>query len=561
MYDDDEEELELLRQYEDKDLAEDDDNKSSDDMDSDLEDKIMSMVQYGSGISKKKAPAPVLPSTKTQDVSPSEQNNVQPKVVYAPVDSDIEDPQKTAVSSANIYQIDESDSEDDAPSKAVYSDEDEDEDEEREEEEDIGVPELTADIPAKKTIDQPQVTRFINLDEEEKRYMDDEDTSEEEAELESKLQQLIDDQIYNRQSKRRFQERPVRVCFNCHTPGHERIDCKICMDCGMLKHKDSRCVGARYCSKCKFRGHNAIDCTNARTYESCRHCGATYHHSDMCPSLLHTYVGEVPAKSTPVAWCYNCTERGHYGDECPDLPQYKTTLPSAFSNLSLGLGSRFDPKKAKKSSSSYHGSTYTANKHQRWSDSSRESSPRYDHRDSKKRSRYSYNDSDDDYSNSRYTRRDNASSSKHSNNGNNSKKRQKVNNQGLDGFFSHQQQQASSSSSRNNNNSKQNNNGRSGNSNWKAMNNNSLPQPTRSGTVKVNSYSRQQQQQQRQDFGDFPRGNNNTNSLPRPTSSGVIDLTGESNNSNKNSNRGGGGGGEYSSNRKPKYHGGYSRNR
>ncbi|GAN03512.1 conserved hypothetical protein [Mucor ambiguus] len=594
MFDGDEEELELLRQYEDKDLAEDDDNKSSkqtyskwfvsrsDDMDSDLEDKIMSMVQYGSGISKKKALDSVPPLSKTQDANPPEQSNVQAKVVYAPIDNDIEDSQKTAVSSADIYQIDDSDSEDGRPSNTVYSDNEEDEGESEEEETDIGVPELTADIPTKTPADQPQVTRFINLDEEEKRYMDDEDTSEEEAELESKLQQLIDDQIYNRQSKRRFHERPVRVCFNCHTPGHERIDCKICMDCGMLKHKDSRCVGARYCSKCKFRGHNAIDCTNARTYESCRHCGATYHHSNMCPSILHTYVGEVTAKSTPVAWCYNCTERGHYGDDCPDLPQYKTTMPSAFSKLSLGLGSRFDPKKAKKSSSSsYHGSNYTANKHQRWSDSSRESSPRYDHHDSRKRARYNYNDSDDDYNNSRYTRRDNGSSSKSNNNNSNSnssnnnnsnnnnnnnyngKKRQKTNNQqGLDGFFSHQQQQASaSSSSRNSNNN--NNNSRSGNNNWKAMNNNSLPQPTRSGTVKVNSYGRQQQQ--RQDYGDFPRGNNNTNNLPRPSASGVIDLTGDrSSSSNKNNNRGGGGGaggGEYSSNRRPKYHGGYSRNR
>lgn len=170
-------------------------------MDSDLEDKIMSMVQYGSGISKKKtsAPAAAVPTTETQDVHPPEQSNVQASVVYAPVDDATDDSQKTAVSSANIYQIDETDSEDDAPTKTVYSDEDdeesEDEEKEEEEEEDVGVPELTADVPAKTPVHEPQVTRFINLDEEEKRYMDDEDTSEEEAELESKLQQLIDDQV------------------------------------------------------------------------------------------------------------------------------------------------------------------------------------------------------------------------------------------------------------------------------------------------------------------------------------------------------------------------------
>lgn len=131
----------------------------SDEMDSDLEDKIMSMVQYGSGL-KKKTP---LPETK------------EPEVVHAP---EIEANKKhTTFSTANELQIsnDNDDSSNDEYESA---------------EEDVGVPETPATLQESK----PQITRYINLDD--KHYMDDEETSEEEAELNSKLQDLIDEQVY-----------------------------------------------------------------------------------------------------------------------------------------------------------------------------------------------------------------------------------------------------------------------------------------------------------------------------------------------------------------------------
>ncbi|GAA5795485.1 hypothetical protein HPULCUR_000843 [Helicostylum pulchrum] len=61
------------------------------------------------------------------------------------------------------------------------SDDDDDED-------DIGVPHEQPTLE-----DQLHVTRYINLDD--KHYMDEEETDEEEAELNSKLQHLIDDQV------------------------------------------------------------------------------------------------------------------------------------------------------------------------------------------------------------------------------------------------------------------------------------------------------------------------------------------------------------------------------
>lgn len=125
----------------------------SDDMDSDLEDKIMSMVQF-----KKKTPSPEKPE--------------EAKVVYAPVGDDA-DNKNTNFSAANELQISE--------------------EEEDSYDEDIGTPENPPTPEDNDIIIQPQVTRYINLDD--KHYMDDEETDEEEAELNAKLQDLIDDQV------------------------------------------------------------------------------------------------------------------------------------------------------------------------------------------------------------------------------------------------------------------------------------------------------------------------------------------------------------------------------
>lgn len=272
--------------------------------------------------------------------------------------------------------------------------------------------------------------------------------------------------------------------------------------------------------RCKHRGHNRNDCDNDPTYGNCRLCNISYHHWSCCPSMLHVYVNEAPAKTTPVAFCYNCTDKGHYGDECPYLPQYLSESPSAFSKYSLDRGSRFDPRKFTRESSS---SRPAPSSHQRFSDSSRESSPQYDNSNRKNNNRSRFNnsneDSDDSYSHKKKRRRNNSNNS--NNSGNDSYKYKYTSS--LDQYFE-----------------KGNKPQRSGNSNWKALNNNSLPQPTRSGTVNMRNNNNNNRQQNQGYEPNFPRSD-----IPQPSSSGVIDLTGGS------SKRGG---------RAPKYHGGYKRN-
>lgn len=560
MFSDDEDELELLRQYGDRDLhADDSEGHSSDEMDSDLEDKIMSMVQYGSGLKKKVAPAPAAPEKKSPEVvlAPKDDNTTSSTSKFSAAD-------ELNIGKDNDDEDEDENGNDDDDSSISYSGY-------QSAEEDLGVPET----PAPPQESQPQVTNYINLDD--KHYMDDEEMSEEEEELGIKLQELIDDQIYNRQAKTRYTNKPIRVCFGCSQPGHERKDCNICGECGGPRHADSRCVGARYCSRCKMRGHNAADCENHRETGNCKICHISYHNTLNCPSLLHRYENEKPSKKVPVAYCYYCTSKGHYGDECPDLPNYLTSMPSAFSKYSLSEGSRFDPKKTMKNSAS----SFSQPSHQRWSDSSRESSPHRGYnndRHSHKKRRYdSDNDSAGSYkkhnknnnynnsssnSNSRYDDRDynsNHNNRKRSNNPNSYKdnnsggKRRRTDvddsrpHSHLDEFFTSSSNDNSNRKKQKDNRNYNNNSGKSGNNNWKAMNNNGLPQPTRSGTVNINKNDGRgdRGRYNQQDYsGDFPRGNGSD--LPKPSSSGVIDLTKDNNNTGY-------------SKRGPKYHGGYNR--
>jgi DNA polymerase sigma len=177
-------------------------------MDSDLEDKIMSMVQYGSGLTKKKALAtPIAPEVPVVISAPAVSKIApinKPKVVYAPLDT--KDKQKTKFSASNELQLqnsDDSSSEDEDEEAGLLHSSDEEEEENNENsdneeyssaQEDLGVPE-EEEAKQDTVLAEPQITRYINLGDDDKQYMEDEDTSEEEAELGLKLQELIEEQV------------------------------------------------------------------------------------------------------------------------------------------------------------------------------------------------------------------------------------------------------------------------------------------------------------------------------------------------------------------------------
>lgn len=150
---------------------------NSDELDSDLEDKIMSMVQYESGLTKKKLPtAPSAPEPTTIETAPEE-----PEVVHAPVDLDKST--KSDFSFSNELQLNNSDLEEEKNAPVTVKDSESESDNDNEKET------MQVDIAP------PQVTNYIDLNDQQPVYMDDEDTSEEEAELNEKLQELIEEQV------------------------------------------------------------------------------------------------------------------------------------------------------------------------------------------------------------------------------------------------------------------------------------------------------------------------------------------------------------------------------
>lgn len=312
------------------------------------------------------------------------------------------------------------------------------------------------------------------------------------------------------------------------------------MTCGAPKHgNDNRCSGLRYCTNCKLRGHLNFECENDTCKSNCRLCNMSYHHWSCCPSLVHVYTNEIPPKRIPQAYCYSCAQKGHYGDECPRRSYYLSEMPSVFSKLSLERGSRFDPKKTMRESASSF-SKYQ-NSHQRWSDSSRESSPRreYSNDRGKQRGNQSYTDDSDDGYSRRKKRKNDYSNEKE-------KGYKYKYTSALDQYFDKGKKNGGNSKGSGSNTKggvtkkSSSTSKHSGNSNWKSLKQNFLPQPTRSGIVNVNTSNNNKQSQGYE--ADFPRGGG----LPRPSSSGVIDLTDDSISAGK---------------RAPKYRGGYKRNR
>ncbi|KAI9311307.1 hypothetical protein BX666DRAFT_1997029 [Dichotomocladium elegans] len=509
MFDEDEEDQELLRHYEDLNFHGDlNQSSSGEELSSDVEDTIRSVVEYGSSNPKasKKFPgkAPASDEMKKEkaaaaDSDPSDQEEDSDGEIEEASSSEdyFFDAKETAASDED----DNADSSDDEEICASSSDKDDKESFSESDNESS-----SSQTSSSEDDEGPRVTRVINLDLDRPHYMDEVEESEEERDLNDKLENLIQDQIERKQlAKRNFHVRRVRLCRNCHQPGHDAKKCPLCPDCGAPRHND-RCPGLKYCTYCKRRGHGYRECTYDKESKSCSLCGLSYHINLHCPSIVHSYKeneldqesGNTVHDSGAKPFCYNCGKASHYGDDCPVLPEYLKEVPTAFSKTNATRGSRFNMRKNLKASASAF-ATADRSHHKRWRDHSDNERNRSEQSESTKR-----------------TRKDRGK-------------------QSLDTFFerpsaqerhyqrnarqlqSYQQQRSSPSpriptapstmSIRHGNTQLQRG---TGNNNW-----NNIPKPTRSGTVSFN-------QEQRM---DFPRNNfPPTPSLPKPSSSGVIDI-------------------------------------
>ncbi|KAL3232912.1 zinc finger protein [Nakaseomyces bracarensis] len=118
---------------------------------------------------------------------------------------------------------------------------------------------------------------------------------------------------------------PEPKCSNCSEKGHMKRDCPhvICSYCGIMDdHYSQQCPTTMRCALCNESGHYRMHCPNKWKKLNCTICNSPKHNRDRCPSVWRVYLLKnddgMSKKNLPMhlIYCYNCGEKGHYGDEC-----------------------------------------------------------------------------------------------------------------------------------------------------------------------------------------------------------------------------------------------------
>lgn len=142
------------------------------------------------------------------------------------------------------------------------------------------------------------------------------------------------------------------LCRNCHEPGHRALQCKtvICVSCGQRNdHYTEQCPKSITCTNCGEKGHYRSACTKQQKRSFCIMCESNRHNSDRCPSIWRSYLASKGLQKLVYPfrfiYCYNCAEKGHYGDDCPQRRSLRVPNidGSAFSgdNLPKGLRNQY----------------------------------------------------------------------------------------------------------------------------------------------------------------------------------------------------------------------------
>ncbi|KAI8875176.1 hypothetical protein K501DRAFT_338850, partial [Backusella circina FSU 941] len=522
----DEEELELFRQYEEEHDS-DPEESANDSLDSEEEDQILSVIHYGVDNNRdlenkrktqQEGEKEALQKERERNMTQQTQNKKEvPTHTHIHFDSPGSSHDFSASKELNLDDEEEEEEENNDNESEAYSDE--------EEEEDFDEQGSSTD---QSTSLQP--TRYIDMRDNRKRHIEDEDTSEEERELNEELTRIIDEQTaQNRKRRPRtfsvLEEHKMQtICKNCSLPDHEPKDCQLvrCPHCGGPKHSTFSCTGTDFCKRCKMRGHHAPECMNQQNRNSCSLCGRSNHVKESCPNILQSYDGETNSSTNHTPYCYNCSDRGHYGDECPNLPQRLVELSSAFSKYSIRKENKHDRKYAR----------YSIEDNSNDSNQARNQRGNY----------YKSSSSNNNYPTGRGPPQQSShpipSHSGHFNRNGSKADRYNNNNNNNNTMPSRQQEQRSFQHNSNptryqNQNSMipsrsglatifqtPANPNRTGSNNWKNVNE-GLPQPTRSGTVNISTSSNSMSSMNGNDH--FPRSNHR-DSLPNPSSSGTISV-------------------------------------
>ncbi|XP_044295373.1 zinc finger CCHC domain-containing protein 7 isoform X2 [Varanus komodoensis] len=134
------------------------------------------------------------------------------------------------------------------------------------------------------------------------------------------------------------------TCRNCDKRGHLSKNCpnpkKIppCCLCAGRGHLQNSCP-ARFCLNCCLPGHCSKEC-HERLYwkKQCNRCDMRGHYADACPEIWRQYhlttrpgplkKARTHSEHSPLVYCYNCAEKGHYGYECSEKRMFRGTFPT-----------------------------------------------------------------------------------------------------------------------------------------------------------------------------------------------------------------------------------------
>ncbi|KAI9363467.1 hypothetical protein DFJ73DRAFT_811301 [Zopfochytrium polystomum] len=125
-------------------------------------------------------------------------------------------------------------------------------------------------------------------------------------------------------------------CVFCRRTGHAVADCpkkeSRCFLCD-ADHELLKCPLADVCFNCFRLGHQRKECHEYTSSRLCVYCNLRTHSTMECVELWRRY--NVKKRKTRhnreaevVKFCYNCGERGHFGDSCS---RYTVANSSAFS--------------------------------------------------------------------------------------------------------------------------------------------------------------------------------------------------------------------------------------
>ncbi len=87
----------------------------------------------------------------------------------------------------------------------------------------------------------------------------------------------------------------------------------------MGDHYSEECPKTIKCSNCGATGHHRGQCKERQKRIYCSRCDSNRHTELACPDIWRSYIHKKDEgiAELPVAiYCYNCGNKGHYGDDC-----------------------------------------------------------------------------------------------------------------------------------------------------------------------------------------------------------------------------------------------------